>query len=237
MRPRSQTDFSGIGVRPWHHPAVTNGVRTEQQRKFPLFSLILLPILPLFALSSGLEAAAGAGRRGQHVPGGSAPLVEPRVHLHRPFLVLSQGLLFLLEHEGKAALNLNTKGSQSSAAAGSSPPAVLCHLARGHHRPSACTRTRGRPRGTVGQAGTDRAGPSCPGLSWSQSSHPSCPALLREQTERWGLAPRPSTVTCDKGHLLPPWALAGLELGTAQHGQHPRAAGLLLLTHAGSPLR
>lgn len=57
MRPRSRRDFSGVGVQPRGHPTVTNGVRTEQQKKFPLFGLILL----LFPVVWKLQLEKGEG--------------------------------------------------------------------------------------------------------------------------------------------------------------------------------
>lgn len=216
MRPRSQTDFSGVGLRPRRHLAVTNGVRTEQQRKFPLFSLILLLTLLLFALSSGLKAAAGAGRRGQHLPGGSAPPEAPQARGSSPpsLPCAEPGVAFPSGARRKGSSDPeHSKGCQSSAAAGSSPPPVLCHLARGHRRPSACARTRGHPRGTVGQAGTGtELGSARPGPG-PGSGHTSRPA------ERWGWGtsplhrdgwPRPSAATLGTGR-----APAGLSHSTA----------------------
>lgn len=194
MRPRSQTDFSGVGVRPRRHPAVTNGVRTEQQRKFPLFSLILLLIVPLFALSSGLEAAAGAGRRGQHVPGGSAPLVEPRVHLHRPFLVLSQGLLFLLEHEGKAALNLNTPKDLRAQQQQDPHPRLSCATWHGDITgPAPVPGHAAVPEGPWGRQGLTEPGPPAQGSAGARAAthrvQPCCGS--RRSAGGWHLTPAP----------------------------------------------
>lgn len=169
-RPRSRRDFSGVGVQPWGHPAVTNGVRTEQQRKFPLFGLILL----LFPVVWKLQL-----EKGPTLSGGSAPAEGPelRVHLHLPCACSGAAFPSGARRKGSS----EPEGSKRSQSQQSRilMPRVSCATWHGDCSGTGDTRPSQRDQVQAG-AGTE-PGPPAQGLSTARkepgSSHTSHPVL------------------------------------------------------------
>lgn len=126
----------------------------------------------------------------------------------------SQGLLFLLEHEGKAALTLNIAKDARAQQQQDPHPRLSCATWHGDIAgPAPVPGHAAIPEGPWDRQALAQSQPLLRRAQHGQGRGQAA-ATRPVQPSAGAGAPLPCTVTGGQGHLLPPWALAGLQLGS-----------------------